>query len=58
MAVTQLEFAILQLTQQIDELLGTTQSILQGKLPTALINPTILHNILRNVTLKYTKTIC
>jgi len=51
MAVGQLELAILQLTQQIDELLTAAQNILQGKLPTALINPTILHNILRNVSL-------
>jgi hypothetical protein len=51
MAVRQLEFAVLQLTQQIDELLAATQSILQGKLPIALVNPAILHNILRNVTL-------
>ena len=51
MAVRQLEFAVLQLTQQIDELLAATQSILQGKLPIALVKPTILNNILRNVTL-------
>ena len=50
-AVRQLEFAVLQFTQHIDELLTAAQNILQGKLPIALITPTILHNILRNVSL-------
>jgi len=51
MEVRQLEFTVLQLTQQIHELLAATQSILQGKLPIDLRNPTMLHNIWWNVSL-------
>jgi len=53
--IWQLEFEVLQLIQQIDELLTVVQSILQGKLPIPLVNPTILHNILRNVSLNLTE---
>ena len=49
LAVRQLEFAVLQLTQQLDELLVATQSILLGKLLIALINHPILLNSLRNI---------
>ena len=48
MAVRQLEFALLQLTQQIDELLAAVQYTHNGKLPVTLVNPTTLQNILRN----------
>ena len=50
-AVRQLEFAFLLMLQQINELLEAIQSVLQGKLPITLINPSALQNILRNVTL-------
>ena len=56
MAVRHIELAVLQITQQIDELLTATESILQGKLPIPVINPTILHIILRFVTLNLPKT--
>jgi len=49
MAVGQLEFALLQLTQQVEELLAAVQHTLQGKLPVTLISPSVLHNIIRNV---------
>ena len=49
MAVRQLEFALLQLTQQVDELLAAIQYALQGKLPVTLIGPSVLHDIIRNV---------
>jgi len=37
--------------QPINELLGTIQSLLQGKLPINFINPATLQSILRNVSL-------
>jgi hypothetical protein len=52
MAVRQLEFSLLQLIQQVDVLLATLQSILGGRLPVMFIKPLMLHNILRNVSLK------
>ena len=51
MTIRQLELAVLQLTQQLDELMDAIQSIIMGKLPVNLINPTTLHNILKNVSL-------
>jgi len=55
MAVRQLEFSLLQLIQQVDELLAAIQSILGGRLPMALVNPLVLHNIMRNVSLQLPK---
>ena len=52
MAVRQLEFSLLQLIQQVDELLTAIQCILGGRLPMTLVNPLVLHNILRNVSLQ------
>jgi len=49
MAVHQLEFALLQLTQQVDELLTAVQYMLQDKLPVTLISSSVLYIILRNV---------
>jgi hypothetical protein len=37
--------------QQLDELFNAIQCVMQGKLPISLINPTVLQNILRNVSL-------
>ena len=51
MVIRQLEFAVLQLTQQITELIDTTQYVLLGKLPINLHNPITLHNILKNISL-------
>jgi len=51
MAIRQLEFAILQLTQQIAELIDITQYVLLGKLPINSHNPITLHNILKNISL-------
>ena len=48
-AVRQLEFALLQMIQQVSDLIIAVQSVLQGKLPMNLINPTTLQIILRNV---------
>ena len=48
----QLEFALLCLNQQLDELFNAVQYVMQGKLPMTLINPTVLQNILRNVSLQ------
>ena len=52
MSVRQLEFSLLQLMQQVDELLAAIQSIMGGRLPMTLVNPLFLHNILRNVSLQ------
>ena len=49
--VRQLEFALLIMLQKIKQLLEAIQSVLLGKLPITLINPSTLQNILRNVTL-------
>jgi len=51
MVIRQLEFAIIQLTQQIAELIDTTQYVLLGKLSINLFNPITLHNILKNISL-------
>jgi hypothetical protein len=45
----QLEFAVLQMIHQTDELTGATQCVLQGKLPISLISSTTLQGILRKV---------
>jgi cell division protein FtsB len=49
MAVRQLEFSILQLSQQIDGLLAAIQFMLHGKMAMTLISPVVLHSILRNI---------
>jgi len=51
MVIRQLEFALLKLIQQIDELLSAIQCMIQGNLSMNIINPTTLHNILRNMSL-------
>ena len=50
LAIRQLEFALLRLIQHLNELFEVVQCMIQGK-PVKLINPTTLHNILRNVSL-------
>jgi hypothetical protein len=51
MVIWQLEFALLQLTQQLSEIMDAILYILLGELPVNLLNPTTstMHNILRNV---------
>ena len=51
-AIRQLEFTLLQLVQQIDDLIDAVQLAIQGTLSIKLINPVTLQNILRNVTLQ------
>jgi hypothetical protein len=51
MAVRQLEYTLLLLIQQIDELFAAVHSLLQGRLPVSIVNPTTLHGILQNVSL-------
>jgi len=51
LVVRQIEFGLLQLTQQVDEMLVAVQHILLGKLPITIVNPKFLHNILRNIPL-------
>lgn len=46
MAIRQLEFTLLQLIQQVNELFVAIQRTLQGKLPIALVDTTTLQNIL------------
>jgi hypothetical protein len=57
MKIRQLEFTLLQLTQQIDEFVAKVQYVLQGKLPINVIDPTTLHNILRNLSLHFPEKI-
>jgi hypothetical protein len=51
LVIRQLEFALLQVTQQLSEMMDAIQCIPLGKLPGNLLNPTTLHNILWNVSL-------
>ena len=51
MKIRQLEFVLLQLSQQIDELVAKVKYVLQGKSPINFICPATLYNILRNVSL-------
>ena len=48
--VRDLEFTLLHLIQRVDELFAIQHAI-EGKLSVNLMNPTTLHNILRNVSL-------
>ena len=50
--IRQLEFGILQLTQQFDELTNAVQHVILGKVPVSLINPFTLHCILKNILLR------
>jgi len=50
--IRHLEFTVMQLIQQIDELFDTVQYAILGKMPIKLVNPLELQNILRNVTLQ------
>jgi hypothetical protein len=52
MAIKGLEFALLHVTQRFDELTNAVQYMTLGKLPISLISPTVLHGILRNVSLQ------
>ena len=49
--IRELEYALLQLTHQVDELLMAVQSSLSGKLPMSILSPNILHSVLRNISL-------
>jgi hypothetical protein len=51
MLIRQLEFALLQLIQQVDGPITAIQYVLLGKLPITLIDPSTLHCILRTVSL-------
>jgi hypothetical protein len=46
--IRQLEFSLLQLTQQLEELFNAIQFAVLGILTIKLISPTVLQNILRN----------
>ena len=49
--IRELEFALIQLTHQVDELQMAVQHSLSGKLPMTILSPNILHSILRNISL-------
>jgi hypothetical protein len=49
--IRELEYALLQLTRQVDQLLTAVQLTLSWKLPLSLISPHVLHNILQNISL-------
>ena len=49
--IRELEYALLQLTHQVHELLMAVQYTLSGKLPITIIGPNFLYSILRNISL-------
>jgi hypothetical protein len=49
--IRQIEFSLLQMIVQLDELNMAVQTVLTGKLPIAILKPNVLHGILRNVSL-------
>jgi hypothetical protein len=49
--IRELEYALLQLTHQVDTLLNAVQYTLSGKLPITIIGLNVLHSILRNISL-------
>jgi len=49
--IRELEFALIQLTHQVDELQMAVQHSLSGKLPMSILSPNTLHSILRNISL-------
>ena len=49
--VRQLEYSLLQLTLEVDELKLSIQLTFSGKLPITIIGPNVLHNILKNISL-------
>ena len=53
--IRELEFALIQLTRQVDELQMAVQHSLSGKLPMTILSPNILHSILRNIPLFLTE---
>jgi hypothetical protein len=44
--IRQLEFSILKLQENLDELFGALECVLLGKLPVSLVSPHTLHDIL------------
>jgi len=52
MHIRQLEFTLLQLTQQVDRLFNSIQCAIQGKLSIEVVIPVVLQSILRNVSLQ------
>jgi hypothetical protein len=50
--IRQLEFSLLQLTQQLEELFNAIQFVILGTLLIKLISLTVLQNILRNISLQ------
>jgi hypothetical protein len=49
--IRELQFTILRLTQQLDELINAVQNATSGKLPMTLVDPLTLHSILKNISL-------
>jgi hypothetical protein len=47
--IRQMEFSLLQMTVQLDEINVAVQTVLLGRLPVAIIKPNVLYGILRNV---------
>jgi hypothetical protein len=49
--IRELEYSLLHLTHQVDELLMAVKHSLFGKLPMTIFSPNILHSILRKISL-------
>jgi hypothetical protein len=54
-AVSQLEFTLTQLEFQIGKILEAFNTLVTGRVPSSLLTPNILHDILTNVTLNLPK---
>jgi hypothetical protein len=54
--VRQLEFSLLQLTQETDKLFNSIQSDIQRKLSIELVNTVVFQDILRNISLHLPET--
>jgi len=53
--IRELDYALLQLTHHVDDLLMAVQYALSGILPLTIISPNVLHSVLRNIFLFVTK---
>jgi hypothetical protein len=51
-AITQLELSVTTLSPSLYKLTDALQYVLLGKFPINLINPTLLHDIIRNVSFR------
>jgi hypothetical protein len=51
-SIRQLQFSLMKLTQQLDELMNAVQLAMLGKVPISLVSHNLLLNVLKNLTLQ------